>query len=215
VTKFNLQQIDESLLEEHSLLMPEDRCYFFGDYAGKQGFSHSPMNNMMHNFKKPVDRKNKLDEWQYKEKAIRDIADLLISIRQWEKLRSYTWIPMPSSKSYTDQRYDDRLMKVFNLIKEKEKNLDVRELLKIQLSRPSLHEPGNRRLSVEEHMKNLTFDESQKNPVPQNIVIFDDVITTGASFKAAQTILQRSYPTVRIVGIFIARSVRSKNSEEK
>lgn len=79
--------------------------------------------------------------------------------------------------------------------------MDIRELLKIQLSRPSLHEPGNRRLSVEEHVKNLTFDDNQKNPIPQSIVIFDDVITTGASFKAAQTILQKNYPTVRIVGI--------------
>ena len=42
-------------------------------------------------------------------------------------------------------------------VKEKEKNLDVRELLKIQLSRPAAHEASSKRLSVEEHIKNLIF----------------------------------------------------------
>jgi predicted amidophosphoribosyltransferase len=51
------------------------------------------------------------------------------------------------------------------------------------------------------------LDESLKNPPPQAIAIFDDVITTGASFKAAQEILQKEFPKIPIIGIFIARNV--------
>ena len=39
------------------------------------------------------------------------------------------------------------------------------------------------------------------------IGLFDDVLTTGAHFRAASAVLKQSFPGVRIVGLFIARRV--------
>jgi predicted amidophosphoribosyltransferase len=44
-------------------------------------------------------------------------------------------------------------------------------------------------------------------PAPQVIGIFDDVLTTGAHFKAAQTVLRQQFPGAQIIGFFIARRV--------
>jgi predicted amidophosphoribosyltransferase len=214
VTKFNLQQIDKSLLNEHIYLTSQDYCFFFGDYAGRQGYAISTMNSLMQNFKKPASRKNK-QEWYYKEKAIDGIADLLLSTQRWEKLRACTWVPMPSSKTHSDPEYDNRLLQVLLKIKNKENDLDIRELLKIKSSRPAAHEPNSKRLSIEEHLNNMIFDDSKKNPTPKSIVIFDDVITTGASFKAAQNILRQNYSSIPIGGVFIARSMRDFTKTSK
>ncbi|MCG8461465.1 MAG: hypothetical protein MI919_34720 [Holophagales bacterium] len=40
------------------------------------------------------------------------------------------------------------------------------------------------------------------------MTLFDDVITTGSHFRAAKDLLLRSWPDLRIVGLFLARAVR-------
>jgi len=39
------------------------------------------------------------------------------------------------------------------------------------------------------------------------IGLFDDVLTTGAHYRAASAVLQQAFPGVRIIGVFIARRV--------
>lgn len=68
MAKFVLH-IDNSLLQEHSCLDVNDKCYFFGEYAGRQGYSHSDMNQIIFNFKKPMSEKGK-SGWGYKGKEI-------------------------------------------------------------------------------------------------------------------------------------------------
>lgn len=205
--KFKLQKIDESLQREHSCLELNDQCYFFGEYTGRKGYSHSEMNQLIFNFKKPMDKKGKVD-WHYKDKEIVKISELLLSIKGWSKLKDYTWVPMPPSKIKSDATYDDRLSRVLLKIKESENKLDVRELLIAKSSREPAHDPNSqKRPSISDHLANFTLDESLKMPLPRAIAIFDDVITTGASFKAAQSILQKPYPGIPIIGIFIARNI--------
>jgi hypothetical protein len=208
VPAFKLQAIDGSILSEHSCLTSEDHCYFFGDYLGRQGFKVSDMNDLMQNFKKPIDRKTRPEEWKWKTRAIQVFADMILTTSIWEKAKNCTWVPMPSSKLKSDPLYDDRLMQVLQRLKEKKPSLDVRELLSIKAGREQAHSPGGARPTVDEHLTNLTFDGKQKAPAAKTIIIFDDVITTGASFKSAKTILQAEYPDASIVGIFIARSIR-------
>ena len=80
------QKINEFLLKEHSCLEPNDYCYFIGDYAARQGFNHSEMNHVIHNFKKPAERKN-LPEWSYKEQATVKIAQWIVSLPAFNKLK--------------------------------------------------------------------------------------------------------------------------------
>jgi hypothetical protein len=52
--KYILQQIDDSVLHDHFYLEMNDKCYFYGEYAGRQGYTFSEMNQLIFNFKKPM-----------------------------------------------------------------------------------------------------------------------------------------------------------------
>jgi hypothetical protein len=214
VEPIKLQKIDEAFLAEHSCLESTDCCYFIGEYAGKQGFGYKNpnqpienMNDVLQNFKKPMDRKG-LSEWYYKEQAILKIAYWLISTSVWEKLKNATWAPMPPSKTKSDSQYDDRLWRVLLKMKEHELSLDIRELLLAKSSREAAHNPDAIRPTVNDHLNNFTFDNSQKNPQPRAIILFDDIITSGATFKAAQRLIQKEFPNIFIIGLFVARTVK-------
>jgi predicted amidophosphoribosyltransferase len=43
--------------------------------------------------------------------------------------------------------------------------------------------------------------------LPSSVAIVDDVLTTGAHFKAMKRILMERFPEARIVGLFLARRV--------
>lgn len=202
-----LQRIDESILQEHSRLEPTDYCYFLGEYASGQGFKFSEMNQVVNNLKKPIDRKH-LPEWHFKEQAILKIAYWLMSLNSWDKLKRYTWVPIPPSKAKSDPVYDDRLFRILMKVKELEKALDLRELILRKTSRDAAHMPGSKRPTVQELSEDLYVDEMIADPTPEGIVVFDDVITSGASFKAAQSLLQKRYTTVPIIGIFVARNIK-------
>lgn len=179
-----------------------------GEYTSHQPAQYSVMNQLINNFKKPVERKNRKNEWHYKEQEIEKIAKMFLATPSWEKLKIYTWIPIPPSKTKNDPNYDDRLLCILKKLKEVEKFLDVRELLLSKINRDPAHIPGGKRLTTTEHCDNFLLDESLKDPNPNKIIIFDDIITTGASFKAAQITLKQTFPNTPIIGIFIARSIR-------
>ena len=42
-------------------------------------------------------------------------------------------------------------------------------------------------------------------PTPTVVVLVDDVLTTGAHFKAAQSVLRKQFPGVPVFGLFVAR----------
>jgi predicted amidophosphoribosyltransferase len=45
------------------------------------------------------------------------------------------------------------------------------------------------------------------DPSPSQIAVVDDLLTTGAHFKAMKKILTETYPDIQVFGIFIARRV--------
>lgn len=196
---FKLQKIDDSLLQEHSCLEPTDHCYFFGEYAGRQGYGHSEMNQLIYNFKKSMDRKGQPD-WHYKQDSIKQVAHLLLSTPIWPKLKTCTWVLIPPSKSKSDPQYDDRLLRVLHEIKKTEGFLDIRDMLSTRTNRNANHNPDSKRMTAKEHLDNLKLDTALLKPVPRTIVIFDDVITSGASFKAAQSVLRKHFPETPIGG---------------
>lgn len=205
VTPNRLQRIDDQLLSKHHCLNPEDECYFFGEYAGRMGCQHSPMNQLIFNFKKPLDRRDKPD-WQYKGRAIKEVVTILTTLNAWDKIKTFMWVPMPSSKTKEDPAYDDRLTAVLQEIAKSYPLLNIREILINSVGRISAHD-SVRRPTVDEHYDAFKIDTKKLIKSTNNIIIFDDVITTGASFKAAQRKLKEVYPDARVIGIFIARSV--------
>ena len=51
------------------------------------------------------------------------------------------------------------------------------------------------------------IDEDLTEPMPEIIAIVDDILTTGAHFRAAATLLGARFPEAGIIGLFIARRV--------
>jgi predicted amidophosphoribosyltransferase len=84
--------------------------------------------------------------------------------------------------------------------------LDVRELILQRVSTVAVHDQENRP-RPEEIRANYAIDQTLLNPKPQNIALVDDVLTTGAHFRAACAVVKQVFPNVPIVGLFIARRV--------
>ena len=202
--EINLQLIDSLLKPEHYYLKDDDKCYFLGEYTPGEGYDYSGMNSFIYNFKKSPEKK---EHWRYKEKVIKDISNILISLRVWKKIKNYTWIPMPPSKAMGHPLHDDRLLQVLKILKSKENAFDYRELVKIISTREPAHNIKKDRPRPKEHYQNYKIDTDLIEPHPSKIIIFDDIVTTGSSFKAMQQILKETYPNADIFGLFIARSV--------
>ena len=103
----------------------------------------------------------------------------------------------------SDALYDDRVVRMVRGIRA-QPALDVRELVLQRTSTVAVHDQQNRP-TPEQIQANYAIDQAIRDPVPQVIGLFDDVLTTGAHFRAASTALQQSFP--KIVGLFIARRV--------
>ena len=202
-----LTKIDDLMLADHVYLSSDDECYFIGEYTARKGYGYSITNSLVSNFKKEMDRKDR-PEWTYKEQAITEAAMALrtaLAPMGQEALNMLTFVPMPPSKSKEDPLYDDRLTKMLHLVRPDPK-LDIREIIIQKRSTGAAHtsdlRPGPPEImAVYETVKALT------RPAPHVIVIVDDVLTTGAHFRAAQMVLSSSFPATKIVGLFIARRV--------
>jgi hypothetical protein len=198
-------KIDELTRPEHHHIGKDDVCFYLREYTPRAGFSHSETNDIVQNFKKPVDRRGK-PEWRHKEIAIQRIADELRSGMNPKWLRSATLVPMPPSAVKADPRHDDRMVQMLKAL-DGGAGFDIRELLVQMESTEPDHAvgPEGHRLSPEEREHLLTVDESLVSPTPVQIGVIDDVLTNGSHFVAAKRVLQRRFPGVPVIGIFFAR----------
>lgn len=160
-----------------------------------------------------MDRKGNA-EWRYKERAILSIASEFRTLLPIKSLSKMTLVPMPPSKAKDDPDHDDRMLRVLKNI-DQGINLDIRELILQSKSIPAVHFRGSYRRDPEELAEIFYIDENISEPIPQKVAIFDDVLTTGAHFKAAQGILQERYPGIPVIGIFIARRIFNTDTDSE
>lgn len=106
------------------------------------------------------------------------------------------------NEAYNDSLYDDRMLQVARGAFAGTAGV-VRELLYQDQSLPAFHETDDRR-DVALITQHFRIDESLGEPVPRGIIVLDDVLTTGAHFRAAKTVLQRRFVGVPVLGIFVA-----------
>lgn len=197
-----LTKLDELYLHHHCYLLSTDECYFGGEYTAGKGYAHSATNQLILNLKKKMDRRG-LPDWCYKARAVQQAAANLRASLVPQFVAVATFIPIPPSKIFGDPEYDDRMTQVVQLLGA---GVDARELV-VQLE--SMHDThtAETRPGPQALYDNYQIEESLCDPVPSPIAIVDDVLTTGAHFKAMKRILSETFPDARIVGIFIARRV--------
>lgn len=196
--------IDELIRRDHWYLADDDICYFLGEYTAREGYAFSPTNQLIVNFKKPMDRQER-PEWYYRQRAILQAATAFRVALDDRDLDSITFVPIPPSKAKSDPLYNDRLIRMLHAIRA-EPPLDIRELIVQTRSVPAVHE-SETRLTPLELQAIYEVDLRLTEPTPSEIAIVDDVLTAGAHFKAVKAILEGTFPGVRIIGLFLARRV--------
>jgi len=194
--------IDDLTRPDHYYLTADDVCFFLGEYTAKKGFSFSPTNNLIYNFKKPMSKRG-TSQWPYKQRAIEAAAAAFRAALDDGDLDAITFVPVPPSKAKNDPLYDDRLIRMLHAIRPA---LDIRELVVQTCTMPAAHE-SERRPTPEELEALYEIDPQFLTSPRAEIAIVDDLLTTGLHFRAMNAHLVRAFPGVRIVGMFIARRV--------
>ena len=201
-----LTKIDDLMRCDHVYLSEDDECYFIGEYTARTGYGYSATNQLVWNFKKTMDRRGR-PEWPHKGRAIEKAAVAFRTALEpmgQETLNKLTFVPVPPSKAKEDPLYDDRLTQMLNLIRPDPK-LDVREIIVQKHSTDAVHS-SDVRPGPDEVEAMYEIDKRLTQPKPDLIVIVDDVLTTGAHFRASQAVLSSHFPTTKIIGLFIARA---------
>ncbi len=200
-----LTKIDDLTRKHHTFLNVTDECFFFGEYSARKGFDHSPTNQLIFNFKKPMRMRNS-PGWHYKNRAIKETSAAFPKILR-SRLADITLVPVPPSKWKTDSDYDDRMMDMLRALQAPSGiKPDIHELI-IQTQTMRASHESEARLKPAELEAVYEIDEALIQPYPTWIGVIDDVLTTGAHFRAMSIVLKKKFPAARITGLFIARCV--------
>jgi hypothetical protein len=199
--------IDETNRDVHYFLKEGDRCLFFGEYFAEKGWEGGETNQLIHNLKiEPTVAIKNPHRGAHKERAIRTVAAGVRKVIERSSAEQNTWVPIPSSKIKGHPDCDDRMLRALKLAFAGY-DVDIRTLLHQTESTEADH-IRNERLSPEELLALLQIDQESlaSKPLKLQIVLFDDVLTTGKHFKCCESKLREFIPTeTRIMGLFVAR----------
>ncbi len=200
-------EIDDLTRRDHWHLGDSCECYYLREYTADRDYLFGSTNNLISNFKKDMDRKDK-PEWVHKEAATTQISgEVAGAIGDPANIDNTVFVPIPPSEMKGDPAYDDRLLQVLQKVQEILGDVVVIRELVEQIKRRDASHAGGHRLSSEEHAANYCVNTELLDFDPSLIIIFDDVITTGSSFMGMKKVLSAAYPNVRIIGMFVARCI--------
>lgn len=197
-----LRQVGDLERPDHWYLSPSDQCWFFGEYIPGKGYAHSQTNQLVLNLKKKPELRNTA-QWPHKAAAITRVARTIAANILPDAMPSLTFVPIPPSKLPTSPDYDDRMTQVARQIAP---NCDVRELLIPQGDRDARHLTGQKR-DPDALRATLALRSELLADPPTQIVLLDDVLTTGCSYTVCRTMLHEALPNADIFGVFVARRV--------
>ena len=193
-------KLEESYLYFHSYIKSDDKCVFAREYKSRAGFKASKTNQDIWNFKKsPLIKKT--SEWKYRTKAIKTFAKEIV--RLFKPISNATITAIPSSKPKIHPEYDNRFEDLFKELLKTRPKLNIEWPVEIQDIMHSAHHGGSR---DPEDIKKIYIWKGFKN-TPEKIGIVDDVLTTGAHFRAMSDFLRENGYKGQIVGIFWSRAV--------
>lgn len=205
--KPRLSKIDKESIEDHSYLRENDKCLYFGEYTANEGWNFSDTNQLIHNFKKDMSTKG-TPQWKYKIKAIEKVGKLIDPYMKRSR-SNCIWVPKPPSKVKTDPNYDSRIEKALNFAKKISlTDTNICNCITQKENREAVHQTQEPRPSPEQAAENYAVNS---NMIPDNTtraIIVDDVLTTGSHFKGMKIALQKIFPDIEVIGLFVARTRR-------
>ena len=191
---------------DHSLharfnMTDDDECYYFIE-ATQGGFEASTSNSLLLNFKKDIKFK-KTPAWQYRNNAIKQFALMISKHINNDRTDSITIIPEATSYPISDPSFNDRLVQTLIELKKLRQRINIELALEAKSYIGSSHLPGGTR-NVPIIQNNLQW-KGLKNSPSQTIILLDDVLTTGAHFRACKNIILANTPeNTNIIGFFLA-----------
>lgn len=191
--------------DDYKYLADDDLCYHYGEYTSGGGFRASETNQQIWNLKhKPTAAEGPL---YWKGRAVDYWANMFVETLDLAAVAANTtFVPMPCSKPLGHPEFDDRMLRVLNKLRRNTPALDIRPLLVQTQLRESQHEGP--RQSPTQLLKTLAIDPLLLAlPMKPYVVIVDDVITLGASYAAAKSLLEQVPGVQQVVGIFLAKTV--------
>jgi hypothetical protein len=221
-----LTWVDETNRQAYFFLQEDDRCLFFGEFNKGLSWSGGPTNQLIMNYKRTpqeiTSSPNGSKLQYYKDKAINEIAVGLRRQFNPAAVARLTFVPLPSSKIVGDSDYCDRLEKTLRIAFIGAvpsglgyKDVDIRLLLRQTKSTTADHRSHGIRLKYDELLAITEVDIPEiSKPMRQQIVLFDDVLTSGKHYRVAKTRIREVLPMQLIIGVFVARVIHAVPSDE-
>ena len=202
------KEIDPRLDSFPSYLKQEDKVWLAYEYVPRTPFSECKYTRLIFNFKRPLEKIRK-EEWrsQYKKEAIAQCIKDLIYL--FPKKKSFLIAFIPTSKTKDDPDYDDRLDQVLKAVTEKNSNLILEAPFTINKSVLASHMKGSRdpkMIKENFRWKGFSSDKATLEKV-EGLVLFDDVITSGAHFSACKSLILEHHPDLKVFGLFWFRAM--------
>lgn len=194
------KKIDPITLSLIGNLQPADECFYAKDYVAGSGFQGGEVNSDILNFKKPPNAPGQ----NYRVQAINKFALEASRLINCDSGRSYFVTAIPSSKAKSDPLYDNRFEDFFTQLKKFCPCIDVVwPVDAINTVTPSHQSSGVRNPNtIKQNYRYVGFSGSQ----PDRIIVFDDLLTSGAHFRAYKDFILQSGFTGNVIGIFWAKS---------
>ncbi|CAN5310954.1 hypothetical protein BH10PSE1_BH10PSE1_24310 [soil metagenome] len=203
-----LRIIGELERPDHWHLTADDNCAFFGEYTARAGWGHSSTNQLILNLKKKPELAG-TQQYAYKTQAIRDIATALKANLDPAAFPGLVVTPVPPSKAPGATGYDDRMARVARLI---DPAIDVREVLVTAVERDAMHAQNAHR-DPQALRDSLAFRPELIASPPRQVLLLDDVVTTGCSFRVCKRMIGEIWPDAQVYGVFVARRVIDRGTD--
>jgi predicted amidophosphoribosyltransferase len=191
-----LTPLEGPMLAEHTYLEASDECYFLWEYYA--GLADDPTTRLIRDFKLKPGMKT-----SHKAAAMHHAAAALSAVIPATWRSQALFVPLPPSKSAGHPEYDGRLLKLLHWVQPGLTN--VRGILQTRTDSPAFQKG----ISPVERAANMMVTSEARTLQPEILILVDDVVTSGAHFKAASLVLNRTYRPRKIIGLFLARTARS------
>jgi hypothetical protein len=197
----------DALAYGHTFIHPTDLVYYMGEYIRGKGYRAGPVNSHIVNLKRaPSDCSRNPDFLYHKERSIRAIAAEFTRAIGPSFLADVSFVPIPPSKCRSDPDYDDRLVRILDLIHQGHPDKHVCELL-FQTSTTRASHQSNERPSEEDLLAVTRADPALLDGLRSTIALFDDMLTTGRHFRVARAVIGEHKPDAEFIGLFFSRRV--------
>lgn len=194
---------------------PNNQCRFLQDNSSyctyarirvKGGHEKSEANQLISNLKMSSEVKtSKPARWRYKLKAIQQFASELKSLLGGALDQNVPICFLPTSKKEGDPEFDPRWKMLEKSLLKLDSRFRIEKPFEVIDSTEAYHSSGESRnpRTIQNNLKWLGFPQNDF----KEIILIDDVLTTGAHFIAARNLIceNHSIKPQKISGVFWAK----------